>query len=59
MPVSGFSVSHSAGPLAAAVLSQRRLDTPESIFVRCNSVLILSLMGASAAQHVLRAAASV
>ena len=38
---------------------QRRLDTPESIFVRCNSVLILSLVGASAAQDVLRAAASV
>ena len=34
-------------------------DTPESIFVRCNSVLILSLVGASAAQVVLRASASV
>ena len=29
------------------------------VFVRCNSVLILSLVGASAAQDVLRAAASV
>ena len=35
------------------------LRDPESIFVRCNSVLILSLVGASTAQDVLRAAASV